>query len=153
MPLGLARVAVLCTGPAPVVGDTDTLGAALGRHVRALAGDIGERSVLRGDGLEKAQDYVRRAFEAAGLAVSEQSYEYKGRRVANLIADLPGGGPSAVPYIIGAHYDTVLGTPGADDNARAVAVMLALARRAGGRWSVRAGRVGVTCWAVIHPST
>ncbi|HIN21732.1 MAG TPA: M28 family peptidase, partial [Rhodospirillales bacterium] len=129
--LALALFAAFVFGLAPVIGDnTDTLEVALGRHVRALAGDIGERSVLRGDGLRKAEDYVRRTFEAAGLAVSEQSYEYKGRRVANLIADLPGAGADAVPYIIGAHYDTVMGTPGADDNASAVAVMLELARRA-----------------------
>ena len=132
--LALALFAAFVFGLAPVIGDnTDTLEVALGRHVRVLAGDIGDRSVLRGDGLRKAEDYVRRAFEAAGLAVSEQSYEYKGRRVANLIADLPGAGADAVPYIIGAHYDTVMGTPGADDNASAVAVMLELARRAAAR--------------------
>ena len=129
--LALVLFAAFVFGLAPVIGDNrDTLEVALGRHVRALAGDIGERSVLRGDGLRKAEDYVRRTFEAAGLAVSEQSYEYKGRRVANLIADLPGARADAVPYIIGAHYDTVMGTPGADDNASAVAVMLELARRA-----------------------
>ncbi len=102
-------------------------------HVRELSAKIGERSVLRGDGLERAKAYIRDAFEAAGLIVTEQAYEYDGRRVANLIADPPGHEPGAateaVPYIIGAHYDTVLGTPGADDNASAVAVMLELARR------------------------
>ena len=126
--------AFLC-GAAPVMGGGgDALEAALARHVRALAQDIGERSVLRGDGLDRARDYIRRTFEAAGLAVTEQPYEYRGRRVANLIADLPGAGAGArsgtVPTLIGAHYDTVLGTPGADDNASAVAVMLELAGRA-----------------------
>lgn len=103
---------------------------ALRRHVAALSIEIGERSGLRGGGLDQAEDYVRRAFEAAGLTVSEQSYDYDGRRVANLIADLPGVSPGPAPYIVGAHYDTVIGTPGADDNASAVAVMIELARRA-----------------------
>ena len=103
---------------------------ALAGHVRELSANIGERSVLRGDGLDRAKAYVRGAFEAAGLTVTEQAYEYDGRRVANLIADPPGAVTDATPYIIGAHYDSVIGTPGADDNASAVAMMLELARRA-----------------------
>ncbi len=102
---------------------------ALTGHVRELSANIGERSVLRGDGLDRAKAYVRGAFEAAGLTVTEQAYDYDGRRVANLIADPPDAVSDATPYLIGAHYDTVLGTPGADDNASAVAVMLELARR------------------------
>ena len=109
---------------------TGGLMEALSRHVRELSAKIGERSVLRGDGLDRAKEYVRGAFEAAGLTVNEQAYEYDGRRVANLIADPPGAATDATPYIIGAHYDSVIGTPGADDNASAVAVMLELARRA-----------------------
>jgi hypothetical protein len=106
------------------------LQATLRAHVRALAADIGERTVVRGDGLERAKVYVKGAFEKAGLKVTEQPYEFEGRRVANLIADLPDAPASASPYIVGAHYDTVPGTPGADDNASGVAVMLELARRA-----------------------
>ena len=104
-------------------------------HVNALSADIGERSVLRGDGLDRARAYVGRAFAEAGLAVHEQAYPYRKKEVANVIADLPqGAGTGAAgngpPYIVGAHYDTVVGTPGADDNASAVAVMIELARRA-----------------------
>ena len=106
---------------------------ALRRHVQTLSSDIGERSVLRGEGLKRAEGYLRRAFEAAGLTVREQTYDYAGQRVANLIADLPGAPEDSAPYIVGAHYDTVIGTPGADDNASAVAVMLELARRAAAR--------------------
>ncbi len=106
---------------------------ALRRHVRTLSAEIGERSVLGGEGLDRAADYLRRAFQGAGLTVTEQTYDYAGRRVANLIADLPGAPADPAPHIVGAHYDTVLGTPGADDNASAVAVMLELARRAAAR--------------------
>ena len=111
----------------------DDLVAALRNHVRALSDDIGERSVVRGDGLERARAYVRQAFEAAGLTVREQTYDYNGRRVANLIADLPGsptanGSASSPPYIVGAHYDTAVGTPGADDNASGVAAVMEIAR-------------------------
>ncbi len=113
----------------------DELIGALRSHVRALSQDIGERSVVRGDGLERARAYIKDAFGKAGLTVTEQAYDYRGHAVANLIAELPGGpaggGPvDGDPYLIGAHYDTVIGTPGADDNASAVAVMLELARLA-----------------------
>ena len=107
--------------------NTGGLIEALSRHVRELSVKIGERSVVRGDGLDRAKVYVHSAFEAAGLTVTEQAYEYDGRRVANLIADPPGAAADATP--VGAHYDSVIGTPGADDNASAVAVMLELARR------------------------
>ncbi len=63
---------------------------ALVGHVRELSTKIGERSILRGDGLNRAKAYVRGAFEAAGLTVTEQAYEYGDSRVANLIADAPG---------------------------------------------------------------
>jgi Zn-dependent M28 family amino/carboxypeptidase len=61
--------------------------------------------------------------------VTEQHYQYYGQRVVNLLATAePTTKPSAY-YVVGAHYDTVPTTPGADDNASAVAVMLELARR------------------------
>jgi Zn-dependent M28 family amino/carboxypeptidase len=43
------------------------------------------------------------------------------------------GDPSKADILVGAHYDSVPGTPGADDNASAVAVMLAVAKRCGFR--------------------
>ncbi|HJM50326.1 MAG TPA: M28 family peptidase [Alphaproteobacteria bacterium] len=101
---------------------------ALGNHVRVLCQEIGPRSVLEGDGLDRARDYVAASFTEAGFEVEEQAYDYRGRRVANLIARPPGqGGGDTV--IIGAHYDTVPASPGADDNASAVAVLLETARR------------------------
>lgn len=105
---------------------------ALRRHVQVLSAEIGERSAVRGDGLDRAKIYLVQAFQAAGLSVSEQTYIYKGRPVANLIADLPGAPADRVPLLVGAHYDAVISTPGADDNASGVAVMLELAR-----WAVK----------------
>lgn len=101
---------------------------ALRRHVNVLSVEIGERSSERGDGLDRAEAYLCQAFQAAGYDVTEQDYDYNGRRVANLIAEHPRTPKEDAPYIVGAHYDTVVGTPGADDNASAVAVMLELAR-------------------------
>jgi Zn-dependent M28 family amino/carboxypeptidase len=109
--------------------ESGTLEAALRGHVRALCDDIGPRCIPQGDSLDRAALYIRQGFESAGLRVAEQPYDYHGRRVANLIAVPPGAGKDSAYYVVGAHYDTVPGTPGADDNASAVAVLLELARR------------------------
>ncbi len=108
----------------------DWIEETLKRHVRALAVEIGERSVFRGRNLARAEAYIRTAFEQIGLSVDTQAYDYDGLAVANLIATLPDAGTAASYYLVGAHYDTVVGSPGADDNASAIAVMLALAEAA-----------------------
>lgn len=110
-------------------GPRDGIEDTLRRHVHALAVEIGERSVFRARNLARAEAYIRTAFEDMGLAVETQGYEYEGLSVANLIAAPPGHEDSQAYYLMGAHYDTVMGTPGADDNASAVAVMLTLAER------------------------
>jgi hypothetical protein len=46
------------------------------------------------------------------------------------------GDPQRARFLIGAHYDAVPGTPGADDNASAVAVLLAAARAVGSHESI-----------------
>src|SRR3954454_8605436 len=51
-----------------------------------------------------------------------------GQVLPNVIADLPGTGCSDVVFVVGAHYDTVNASPGADDNASGVAGMLEMAR-------------------------
>lgn len=101
----------------------------LRRHVEVLTLEIGPRAVGIGDNLARAQSYVRGVFEEAGLEIAEQRYRYRGQHVANLVATRPGQPPDAPYFLVGAHYDTVPATPGADDNASAVAVMLELARR------------------------
>jgi Zn-dependent M28 family amino/carboxypeptidase len=109
--------------------EIEFLGEGLRRHVNALAVDIGPRTPFSGDSLERAAVYIQSAFQEMGLSVIEQPYQYYGQRVVNLLATAePTTKPSAY-YVVGAHYDTVPTTPGADDNASAVAVMLELARR------------------------
>ena len=103
--------------------------ARLRAHVEALAGAIGPRTPRLGDSLVRAEAYVKGALAAAGLAVERRPYRFFGREVANLVG-VPGKSREAKHwYLVGAHYDSVAGTPGADDNASAVAVMLELARR------------------------
>lgn len=117
-------------GTAGEASRTDSgLEEALRRHVARLTVEIGPRAPHLGDGLARARDYIQSAFSSAGLRVAEQAYDYEGQTVANLVAATSAAAESPAYYVVGAHYDTVPGTPGADDNASAVAVLLELARR------------------------
>ncbi len=99
----------------------------LEKHLRFLSVTLGERSIYRPGNLQAAADYVYQNFTAMGYAPRRQTYVYMREPVSNIIAgdENPGG-----YYILGAHYDTVAGTPGADDNASGVAVLLEVARLA-----------------------
>jgi len=96
------------------------------KHVEHLSVDIGDRHLWKEHSLSRTADYIESAFQVSGYAVQRQTYSCYGKGVSNLIAEKPGPDDRAV--VIGAHYDTVPGTPGADDNASAVAGMLELAR-------------------------
>lgn len=96
-------------------------------HVRVLTVEIGERSVADWEGHLRAAHYIANVFRQAGLEPVEEPYEFEGHRVANILAEVPARG-SRKRILVGAHYDSVAGTVGADDNASAVAVLLETAR-------------------------
>ncbi len=80
-----------------------------------------------------AAEWIAREFEQIDLEVTRQVFEIPGQHPArkgmNIIADLRTSSPShARPIIVGAHYDTVPNSPGADDNASGVAALLECAR-------------------------
>lgn len=82
--------------------------------------------------LQEAEAYLHRQFSEAGLIVTEHPFQAFGGTYHNVIGTaLPGHGPFqfAPPLIVAAHFDTVEGSPGADDNASALAVMLQVARQ------------------------
>ena len=96
------------------------------RHVEYLSVKIGDRHLWKEGSLNNAADYIESVFTSSGYTVSRQTYLCYGQTVSNLIAEKNGTDQEVV--IIGAHYDTVPGSPGADDNASAVAGLLELAR-------------------------
>lgn len=101
--------------------------ANLTAHLRYLSVTLGERCIYRPQNLKAAEDYVYQAFTDMGYEPRRQTFTYERQEVSNIIA---GEQSSQGYYILGAHYDTVAGTPGADDNASAVAVLLEVARLA-----------------------
>ncbi|MFB3818927.1 MAG: M28 family peptidase, partial [Candidatus Methylomirabilales bacterium] len=98
----------------------------LRRHVEVLARDIGERNLGRPVALRAAARYIRDVWRGHGLTVREESFTAGGQLVANLVAEQPGTDGGAGLLLVGAHYDTAHGTPGANDNGSGVAVLLEL---------------------------
>lgn len=97
----------------------------LARHLEALTG-IRHPSVDR-TALARAAAYLFREFSSYGLEVREERIEGPGE-YANIAARVKWEKDQKPIFFIGAHYDTVPGSPGADDNASGLAVMLEAAR-------------------------
>lgn len=120
------------TGPLPTATEREEqLAAELKTTVVHLATTIGERNLNFYSQLERARQYVRDEFTAAGLQPQEQKFQVSGVACYNIDAELKGTKTPVEIVLIGAHYDSARGTPGANDNASGVAVLLALARHFG----------------------
>jgi hypothetical protein len=137
---------------APDAGHTPSDPARIRRDVAVLASEPRSRRHAPKT-MERAEAYVTEELTAAGWQVHREPFEVRGRlgssdspghqalplkvrfhrRLAgvNLRAELPArlsGSPAGRTILVGAHLDTVVGSPGADDNASGVAVVLEVAR-------------------------
>jgi len=116
-------------GDLPAPNDQETaLVVDLREIVETLAEDIGERNMQEYAELQRAADYLETELDNAGFTSERQTYDVDGMKVSNIVAELPGGRRKDEILVVGAHYDSVLGCPGANDNATGVAGVLALAR-------------------------
>jgi hypothetical protein len=106
----------------------DALAGRLSQHVRRLAVEIGERNVSRPAGLTAAAGYIEEIWERQGLAVERQSYVVHGIECCNLTVTCTGTVKPEQIVLVGAHYDSVTGSPGANDNASGVAALLEISR-------------------------
>jgi Zn-dependent M28 family amino/carboxypeptidase len=93
-----------------------------------------------GSGHAAARDFLARRFAELGLEPYDGDgfalpYVHQRQRFENLVAVVPGRDRTAAPLLLAAHYDTVPSTPGADDNAAAIAIVLEVAAR----WSAVPG--------------
>jgi Zn-dependent M28 family amino/carboxypeptidase len=116
------------------------LAAALERHVRVLASEIGERNVYRPGALHAAADYIEEQWTGYGCTVTHQNYQVHGVPCANIEVEVAGSARPDELIVLGAHYDTVRSSPGADDNASGVAALLEITkmlRALSPRYSVR----------------
>ncbi|HET7672446.1 MAG TPA: M28 family peptidase [Burkholderiales bacterium] len=99
----------------PLTQEERELAERLRRHVSVLA------ESERNADLERPARYIESAFKAHGVAVESDWFVSRGRKVRNLQTP----GPAAI--VVGAHYDSVFRSPGANDNASGVAVVIELA--------------------------
>lgn len=112
----------------------------LRHHVGILADRIGERNVWHPEELAAAALYIRNTLEGSGYEVRIQSFESRGLTLQNLEVELPGDNAPQEIIVLGAHYDSIAGTPGANDNASGVAAMLEIARLLAGKTYTRTVR-------------
>lgn len=119
------------TGPEPELSEPTPREAALAfnarLHVEKLAGEIGPRSRTDHESLTRTIRYISAELTRAGLEVREHAFTSGGETSINVEGRTPSG-PGARTLIVGAHYDTVRASPGANDNASGVAAMIELAR-------------------------
>lgn len=98
-------------------------------HVEELAGTIGEHNIFHPEALQAAEDYISEQWRQQGYPVRRQSYRVKGIECSNLEVTCSGTSPGDEIILLGAHYDSVWGSPGANDNGSGVAALLELSRR------------------------
>jgi Zn-dependent M28 family amino/carboxypeptidase len=108
--------------------DTVEISSRTRRVVEMLARNFPSRNGLYAGNLSRAAQFIEKEFESLGMEVESQSYGTYSTRVKNLIVEKRGRNTAKPLIIIGGHYDTVVNTPGADDNASGVAGLLELAR-------------------------
>lgn len=75
-----------------------------------------------------AAEYLADTFRSFGYEPVYQWFEARGARTANVLGVLPGTTHPELIYVLSSHYDSVLRSPGADDNSSGIAVLLEAAR-------------------------
>lgn len=98
----------------------------LHEHVRALAGE--RHRLITPEALRRAEDYVARSLGELGLEIERPAFLFRGDRYRNVVGREPGRERGAGRLLLGAHFDSVPGSPGADDNASGIAALLEAAR-------------------------
>jgi Peptidase family M28 len=109
-------------------GEQSELADRLSADVKYLSITIGERSIPRAGSLKAATEYLGDNLRRAGYVVMERNYSVDGQTASNLEVTLEGRDPASGVIVVGAHYDSVAWTVGANDNATGVAGVLELAR-------------------------
>src|SRR5215471_17025646 len=111
----------------PLSSDDVALREELRANVQKLAGEIGERNMWHYPQLNAAADFIEDSFGRAGLRTQRDSYDMGGQPCHNIEAEIPGNHSDII--VVGAHYDSVFGSPGANENGSGAAAVLALAQR------------------------
>jgi Zn-dependent M28 family amino/carboxypeptidase len=96
-------------------------------HLQTLVGERNPYSTMAQ--LQQTGHYLKNHFQGLNLEVREETVPFVDNLTSqNILATKKGSDPEAGIFVIAAHYDSVEGSPGADDNASAVAALLEIAR-------------------------
>lgn len=98
------------------------------KTVKTLSVDIGERNIGKIKNLNKASNYIKGKLKNQGYNIESNSYTYKNHTVENIYTIKPAANKTDKVIVVGAHYDSLFGTVGANDNASGIAVLLELAK-------------------------
>ncbi|QEG24106.1 M28 family peptidase [Mariniblastus fucicola] len=101
--------------------------ASLKNHVEHLATTIGERNLQHHEALCEAADYVEAQLKSFKLTPTIQTFKVRGLDCHNIAVEIKGSKNPDQIVIVGAHYDSARGTPGANDNGSGTAALLVLA--------------------------
>jgi Peptidase family M28 len=114
----------------PLTPEEAALAQSLKRHIATIAAH--EHNLVHYDELEKVARYIEATLASFGYAVGRQEFLVGGKMVRNIDATVEPAAPNADPevVVVGAHYDSVSGSPGANDNASGAAAVIELARLA-----------------------
>jgi Peptidase family M28 len=110
----------------PLSDEERPLEAALRRHIVAIASR--EHNMEHPIALEAAAKEIERVLAALGYPVSAQRFSTPLGEARNIEVEIAGGALAREIVLVGAHYDSVAGSPGANDNGSGVAALLELAR-------------------------
>lgn len=108
--------------------DHDAIRENLRLHVDHLAGLIGPRTSNQPKTIEATTGYIVDRWVEMGFDVERETFVALDNPANNLVVQRAGTKRADEIVLLGAHYDTVPSTPGADDNASAVAVMIEVSR-------------------------
>jgi len=109
-------------------------------EVETLSVYIGERNFRNKARLDAAADYIEKAFTYENVRVSRQVFHIKGEPFYNIEAEIRGTSRPEKIIVIGAHYDSAVDTPGANDNASGIAALIEMVRNFSEKqpaWTVR----------------
>jgi len=115
--------------------ELDELKKAIAETIKTLEGY--RDGIKHYDRLCWCAEYIKERFTELGFSVENDDFQYNDRWYSNIIATAETLERPSQWILVGAHYDAVAGSPGADDNASGVAVMLEVARIIGPRRSLK----------------
>jgi len=140
------------SGPLPPLTEEErALAVALKRHIEAIASR--EHNVHRYDELEKSARYIDVTLASYGYSVGRQEFFVDDTAVRNIDVVIEPRADITDPgvIVVGAHYDSVVGSPGANDNGSGAAAVIELARLLRDRAGTGARRIRLVLFVNEEP--